>query len=228
MPNSYYCGEIVSDGTSGANNAIARSVNRRLTGTVNGPVHRCNFQTEIEMPAFTIPVNPAWPAFSGVEWYFGYNATNLGSYTFTDSGPVERIRGGKKTEEVPDWSPSYTTIKTAEYALALEMVDGERVWMLQRCVYDGDFADSDTFPFIHSAWTAPWRTVYNAWNATHGTLIFAPMSRGGYIAWWRGATHRGSADYSALPSPPASGDIEDYHLWLDPAGSLTCAVDIVA
>lgn len=207
-------GKIVSDGAG--NNAIAHSVNRATSAIANIPVHRCEFRTTVSMPSFTVPNDI--DAFSGVTWSdMGF--PQFGSFSFTEDGPVEAIRSG-----IVDTTDAYGYRYRVVYGLALETVGGVHTWMLQRCVYELDE------PYIHTAWTAQWRTAFasTARNGTHGSLTFTPMSESAYVAWWRSVAGRGDASYQSWPSEPSSGNREDYHCWLDAAGSLTCAVDIIA
>ncbi len=205
MPTGW--GEIISDGANG--NAIAHSVNRTLSQQADGPAHRCEFRTTALMPAFTVP--DVVDVFSGGEPFTG-NEESFGDFSFVDDGPVEETR--YSYDETSD---------RAEYGLTLETVNGVHIWMLERCVSPYPY-----YPYIHTAWTAQWRTAFTTWNATHGSLTFAPMSKSDYIAWWRAATSRGHCSHQDWPSTPGSGNREDYHCWLDAAGSISCSVDIIS
>lgn len=180
MPAAGY-GEIVSDGANG--NAIARSVTRSLTASVNGPAHRCEFRTTVSMPTFSVGGGD-WYAFTGRVFHFHDIVHNFSSADFVDSGPVEGFRFGL--------SYSGDGEARSEYGLALQTVGGVHAWVLERCalnLYEPQISP----PYIHTAWAAPWRTAFTTWNAARATLTFVPMAESEFLTLWRSAAYRGAS-----------------------------------
>lgn len=212
-------GELVSIGTM--NNAIAHSVNRAASFMLNLPVHRCEFEVTMSMPAFSVPQHiTSFSGDSSTDWG---GPLSFAGISFDELGMVEDDFIDADSQTVSGY------MFYVYYELAVQTVGGVHSWMLQRtAAWPPTLSQAEAF--IHTAWVAPWRTAFSSApsGGNQGTLTFQPMAESDYKAWWIAGNIRYNAAFADLPEVPGTGNRADYHFWVGASDAITSTVTIAA